>query len=228
MSDGSDRTAGAAETGPGAPGAGGGGPAGTAAERVKAVLFGYADSSDELPGLVAARRLDDLVRAMVRACYGDALRIAPPGTALPALATAILHYGLTRSLIKSQRRLTHRGAELDVVIPDARTLDSDPGRALVLCIPRTDDPKVIRGKIREIDGVQPRRENVWLVLTEGAADGCGVSQDGGDQDASDPLHGRKKFVISSGGGSFARILLEIEGFAGRDGSGQGQLRILGA
>ena len=39
------------------------------------------------------------------------------------LATGILHYLLTNALLNSQRKVNYQGMELDIIIPDIRTLE---------------------------------------------------------------------------------------------------------
>ena len=33
--------------------------------------------------------------------------------------------------------------ELDIVIPDIKTLEKDPKKTLLVCIPKSDDPKIV-------------------------------------------------------------------------------------
>lgn len=189
-----------------------------AADRAKTVLFEYIQKSDAVPRLIAAGRPDAAARDIVRACHG---RIAglfeAPGTASGVLATGIMHYVLTRMLVRSQRSIRHDGEDLDIVIPDAKTLAEDPGRALVICAPKTADASAIRGALRGALRVQPVPDNVWLVLPEEAA--------------KNGPYGAKSFAVARDGGSFARIFAEIRGFLDRtstEGAGSRRLRILGA
>ena len=190
-----------------------------AADRVKAVLFEHIQESDAVPWLVAAGRPDMAAQNMVRACHGRVagLSEAVPGMASGVLATGIMHYVLTRMLVRSQRSIRHDGVDLDIVIPDAKTLAGDPGRALVICAPKTADAAAIRGALQGARRVQPVPGNVWLVLPEEA-------------EKSGP-YGAKSFVVTGDGCSFARIFAEIQEFLDRtstEGAGSRRLRILGA
>lgn len=80
-----------------------------------------------------------------------------------AFAESLMHYLLTNALIQSQRKVTHNSAELDIVIPDLRTLVSSPKDALVIFFPKTDDTDKIRESLGKIESVQPIKENIWLV-----------------------------------------------------------------
>lgn len=192
-------------------------PGDETADRVKAVLFEHIQKSDAVPRLVAAGRPGMAAQGMVRACHDRVAGLCEtPGTASGVLATGIMHYVLTRMLVRSQRSIRHDGEELDIVIPDAKTLAEDPGRALVICAPKTADASAIRGALRGARRVQPERGNVWAVLSEEAAKN-------GPYDA-------KSFVVTRDGGSFARIFAEIQEFLDRtstEGAGSKRLRILG-
>jgi len=78
-------------------------------------------------------------------------------------AESLMHYILTNALIASQRKITVDGVEIDIVIPDARTLKSSSGDAIVILFPKTDDEKSIRARLERLHAVQPVKENIWLV-----------------------------------------------------------------
>ena len=64
------------------------------------------------------------------------------------LATGIMHYLLTVALIPSQRKIKYKGVDVDIVIPDIRTLEKDSKKALVLYIPSSADSKTIEDEIK--------------------------------------------------------------------------------
>lgn len=200
-------------------------------ECVKTHLFEYAGSSEEVRRIIKERRFDDLVHVMVDACYDKTIKCGPPGLVLGVMATGILHYGLTKSLIKSQRCITHRGVELDIVIPDVRTLDTYPERALVICILKTTDADLMRSQIREIDTI--RAKNIWLVIPRTVIDAD--QEDDATNCAEDVVVGannesfdkKRKFIISKDGGSFIHILTEIALFTSRNSVNSDRLRIVG-
>ena len=76
------------------------------------------------------------------------------------LCEALLHFMLTASLLPSERKVTWRGAELDVVIPSVKMLNKSPDKTLVI--------QIIKGngvlkKIKNAKSVQPHDVNIWTV-----------------------------------------------------------------
>ena len=198
--------------------------------RIKEIVFEYVNGSATLPPMIAAGDFDGVAQNVMSSCSGRARRVvgAADAEVLGTLATAILHYGLTRALVKSQRKIEHRGVNLDIVIPDAGTLDSDPLRALVICIMMTCDERAASEKIESVSKVQQVRDNIWLVIPDAGTPARGP-QDPSPEGAAAPVLGRaRRFAISYEGGSFGRIFSEIGKFqSGQSAGGSGRLRILG-
>ncbi len=80
--------------------------------------------------------------------------------------TGLLHYLLTNSLIPSQRKIEYNGIELDIVIPNVKTLETKPKNSLIICIPKSFEQVLINEKLRELLKIQPNKENIWVVLKE--------------------------------------------------------------
>lgn len=80
-----------------------------------------------------------------------------------AFAESLMHYLLTNALIQSQRKVTYNSAEIDIIIPDVRTLISSPSDALIIVFPKTDNVGAILESLRKIEAVQPIKENIWLI-----------------------------------------------------------------
>jgi hypothetical protein len=116
------------------------------------------------------------------------------------LATGLLHYLLTNALITSQRKIDHNGIDVDIVVPDIKTLEKDPKKTLLICIPKSSDIKIINEKIAQMEKIQPEKENIWLVLSENI-----------------PI-GKKSFVLSKENNTFSKIIFEIAKFSNVGGS----------
>ncbi|MFM8659397.1 MAG: hypothetical protein ACKOCQ_05620 [Candidatus Nitrosotenuis sp.] len=78
-------------------------------------------------------------------------------------AESLMHYILTNALIPSQRKITVNQTELDIVIPDIRTLKTTPNDAIVLVFPKTNNIKAIQQRLETISTFQPIPQNIWLV-----------------------------------------------------------------
>ncbi len=59
-----------------------------------------------------------------------------------------------------------QGIELDIVIPDTKTLEIDQKKTLLICIPKSSDTKIIEEKISQFEKIQTVKENIWLGLSE--------------------------------------------------------------
>lgn len=78
-------------------------------------------------------------------------------------AESFMHYLLTNALIPSQRKVTVDQIEIDIVIPDIRTLKSSSKDAIIILFPKTDNIKTILQRLEKIITIQPKKDNIWLV-----------------------------------------------------------------
>jgi hypothetical protein len=76
------------------------------------------------------------------------------------LYEALLHFMLTACLIPSERKVTWKGVELDLVIPSLKILNKSPDKTLVIQIIKGNE--VVR-KIKDAKSVQPHDVNIWTV-----------------------------------------------------------------
>ncbi|MFY9300952.1 MAG: hypothetical protein WAO91_07170 [Candidatus Nitrosotenuis sp.] len=80
-----------------------------------------------------------------------------------AFAESITHYLLTNALIPSQRKITIKNTEVDVIIPDSRTLDTAPENSLILYFVKTSNKQDISERLGKLQNIQPNKENIWVV-----------------------------------------------------------------
>lgn len=97
-------------------------------------------------------RLEALVSGVLERC---------PGVGFAEAATVLLHYLLSVLGVPSQRKVEAGGAELDIVVPDLRTLRRRPPAALVVCI--LGSPGRAGERAAEASRVQPDPRLVWMV-----------------------------------------------------------------
>ena len=115
--------------------------------------------------------------------------------AIGMMATGLLHFLLTNALLNSQRKVECQGLELDIVIPDVKTLENDSKMTLLILIPKSSDKQIIDQKISQLKTVQPISENIWVVLPKDISIDC------------------KSFVLSKENNSFSKIIFEISQFS---------------
>ena len=170
------------------------------ANPIKDYLFDYIKNSQTIPQLISEKKFDVVIDEIIANCYDKICTMDGKDVAVGVLATGILHYLLTNALLNSQRKVEYKGMELDIIVPDVKTLEKDSKMSLVICIPKTSDKKAIEEKIAQLQKVQPIRENIWLVLSEEI-----------------PLE-NKTFVLSKDVSSFSKIIFEIAQFSNVNGA----------
>ena len=173
---------------------------------IKDHLFKFVNNSQEIHKLVSEQRLDLVVYSILDNCFDDIIKMDKYDTAVAIMATSILHYILTVALIPSQRKIKHKGIELDIVIPNAQVLSQDPMHSIVICIPQSSDINIIKSRILEIESINPMPHNIWVVLSNTA-------------DIKE-----RSFILERDGRSFVNCIMEIAKFYNTQGSSK--LKIL--
>ncbi|MBM2818996.1 MAG: hypothetical protein HW410_678 [Nitrosarchaeum sp.] len=125
---------------------------------------------------------------------------------LGILATGLLHYLLTNALVSSQRKIEYGGIQIDIIIPNLKTLEIDPKKTLIICIPKTIDKNSIEKKLNQLQKIQPIKDNIWLVITKKLD------------------FQNKTYVIKKKNGSFSKIIYDIAEFINVQ--GQSKFKIL--
>ena len=162
---------------------------------IKDYLFEYIENSKTIPKLIIEKRFDKIIEEITANCYDKVISMDEKDVVVGILATGILHYLLTNALITTQRKIEYSGSELDIVVPDIKTLEKDPKKTLLICIPKSSDIKVIEEKITKLNKIQPEKENIWIVLSKN------IPTD------------KKTFVLSKEENSFSKIIFEIAQFS---------------
>jgi len=167
---------------------------------IKDYLFEHIEKSNSIENLIHEKKFDVVINEIVENCYDKVILMDKKEEAVGILATGILHYLLTNALLSSQRKVDYQGMELDIVIPDTRTLEKDAKMTLLILIPKSSDKKIIDEKISQLRKIQPTKENIWVVLSEDISIDC------------------KSFVLSKDNNSFSKIIFEIARFSNVGGS----------
>lgn len=91
---------------------------------------------------------------------------------IPNLITVMMHYFLTALLLPSQRKITHEGIELDLVIPNLRKLKEEPKHSLIIDIPIVQTQEYLEKRLLNLQKIQPIKENIWFLLYENKKLNC--------------------------------------------------------
>ena len=162
---------------------------------VKEYLFNYIHNSEKkFQELFFQEKLDQIINDILEKCYYKITVLDNKEESLGVLATGILHFMLTSTMIASQRKVEYKGIQVDIVVPDLKTLEQDPKKTLVILIPKTLDKKQIQEKLDQLNKIQPENQNIWLVLTQ------------------DLGFDYKTYVIKKENGSFSKIIFDIAQF----------------
>ena len=164
---------------------------------IKDILYGYLEKITEkkIQLLVSQGKSSQLIEDVMQNCHQQIIALGDDvDENIGALAESLMHYLLTISLTSSQRKISQNNVEIDIIIPDMKTLNTKPDDSLIICFPKTSDKQLVIKRLDELAKFQPKKENIWLVLQ------------------NDPGIGYKTFEIKEKGGSFAKILTSINEF----------------
>jgi len=78
------------------------------------------------------------------------------------LCEALLHFLLTASGYPSQRKITFNNQEIDIVIPDLRTLKSKPKNSVIIKFYKGSSPLE---DLKNIEMIQPHTDSIWVIST---------------------------------------------------------------
>ncbi len=163
---------------------------------IKDYLFDYLSKSDEkIQKLISDKKFSEIIDDVIANCYDKIITLGEKDESIGVLATGLLHYLLTNALINSQRKIEYQGIEIDIAIPDIKTLEKDPKKTLLICIPKSSNKKIIEEKISQLEKIQSEKENIWVILSENI------------------LIDKKSFVLSKENNSFSKIIFEIAQFS---------------
>lgn len=162
---------------------------------IKDFLFEYITNSEKkLQELASHSKFAEIIEDIIENCFEKITGMGEKEESIGTFAIGLLHYIFTTALISSQRKVEFQGIELDIVIPNLKTLKNDPKKALIICIPKTTDTKLINQKLQILQKIQPYKENIWLVLSK-------------ELDFQN-----KMFIINKKDKSFSKIVYEVAQF----------------
>lgn len=104
----------------------------------------------------------NLVQEILQNCFKKISEVEDRSENFVACAEGLTHYVLTNTLIPSQRKIEVDGIEVDVVIPDSKTLAESPAESLVLYFVKTDNTNAIT-HLMKLQKIQPKKDNIWII-----------------------------------------------------------------
>ena len=162
---------------------------------VKDFMFEYIKNSEKkLEQYILEKKFSDIIQDIIINCYDKIIKIGKKEESIGVLATGLLHYLLTNALLSSQRKIEHKGIEIDIILPNLKTLEKEPEKTLIIYIPKTIKKNEIQDKLEEIYKIQPEKQNVWLVLSQ-------------NMDFEN-----KSYVIEKKNNTFSEIIFDISQF----------------
>ena len=174
---------------------------------IKDFLFDYLKKSEKrIQELVLQLKFTEIIDDVLENCYDKVILMGEKEEGIGILATGLLHYLLTNALVSSQRKIDYNGIQIDIIIPDLKTLEIDPKKTLIICIPKTIDKTIIEQKLEQLQKIQPIKDNIWLVITK-------------KLDVQ-----TKTYVIEKKNASFSKIIYDIGQFVNVQ--GQNKFKIL--
>jgi hypothetical protein len=109
----------------------------------------------------------DVIKAIFEHCISNIEKneAVKPDTS-GAVAEGLLHYMLTVTMIPSQRKTVFQSVEIDIAIPDTRTLGVSPNDVVVILFSKTDNLDQIKSNVEKIKKIQPNKDNIWTVVED--------------------------------------------------------------
>lgn len=107
----------------------------------------------------------DVIKSILDHCFANMGKIEPvqSDTSI-AIAEGLIHYLLTIAMIQSQRKTLFQSVEIDIAIPDIRTLSIAPQDVILISFPKTKDTHLIKSQIKKLSQIQPNLNNIWVIL----------------------------------------------------------------
>lgn len=132
---------------------------------IKDYLFDYLKSK-KIQELTAQSKFIEIINDVLENCFDKIVSMGGKEEGLAILATGLLHYLLTNALIPSQRKIEYNKIEIDIVIPNLKTLQTDPKKSLIIYISKNSDKKVMKEKLNQLEKIQPIKDNIWIITTK--------------------------------------------------------------
>ena len=116
---------------------------------------------------ISKKNSSKIIDEIISNCYPKIQKITSNiAEDLGIFAESLMHYLLTLAMIPSQRKISQKGIEIDMVIPDLKTLNSNPQDTLIIMFAKSKEKNFIKKRILDLEKIHPVNENIWIVLHE--------------------------------------------------------------
>ena len=128
----------------------------------KEILFDFLHTNkNRILPLLAHRRYAQLADMAIDRCRAS-ISLDVQNTEI--IATGLLHYILTKSLIPSQRKTSMGDIKIDIAIPGLRKMRQNAQNALIIIISCESD--VAKQRLAQTNQIQPVMDNIWLLTQD--------------------------------------------------------------
>tara|TARA_B110000014_G_scaffold111948_1_gene76811 strand:- start:117 stop:665 length:549 start_codon:yes stop_codon:yes gene_type:complete len=79
------------------------------------------------------------------------------------VAESLTHYLFTEMLIPSQRKISFKNIELDIIIPNIAELRKNSNNTILIFFVKTSNIDNIKQKIQKIKKIQNSDKNIWII-----------------------------------------------------------------
>ena len=79
------------------------------------------------------------------------------------MAESLTHYLFTEMLIPSQRKISFKNIELDMIIPNIEELKKNSNNAILIFFNKTSNIDEIKQNIQEMKKIQNSDANIWII-----------------------------------------------------------------
>ncbi|MEO9310197.1 MAG: hypothetical protein ABI337_07865 [Nitrososphaera sp.] len=133
-------------------------------EQIKDILYDKIRriTDDQIQVAISSNGKAKIVQEILQDCFKQISRTEDKPENFVICAEGLTHYVLTNMLIPSQRKIEVNGIEVDIVIPDSRTLLESPTKSLVLYFVKTGNDQIIT-HLERLQKIQPKKDNIWVI-----------------------------------------------------------------
>lgn len=146
-------------------------------EKIKSILYSVLEDIAEkkIQTEIIHGKSAKLIEEIVSRCRPKIIELSGnTDENLGIFAESLMHYLLTTSLIPSQRKIVVNNTELDLVIPDSKTLISKPNNSLLIFFAKSKDWQQIKHRYQQLNKLQPQKNNIWVVTSHDFETDCKV------------------------------------------------------